>query len=63
MASNKVEMIVKFEEASYNEALRQLDELNKRARMLTLLLQRSWLLRLLFGVDLKKLNLEITDEI
>ena len=63
MASNKVEMIVKFEEASYSEALRQLDELNKRTRVLAFLLQRSWLLRLLFGVDLKKLNLEIIDEI
>ena len=63
MASNKVEMIVKFEEASYSEALRQIDELNKRTRLLAALLRRSWLLRLLFGVDLKKLELEITDEI
>jgi hypothetical protein len=63
MASNKVEMIVKFEEASYNEALRQLEELNRQAYVLSKLFRRSWLLRLLFGVDLKKLELEITDEI
>jgi len=63
MASNKVEMIVKFEEASYNEALRQVDELNRHAYVWMALLRRSWLLRLLFGVDLKKLELELTDEI
>jgi hypothetical protein len=61
MASNNTEIVIKLEEKSYSRALEQLDELNRRTYVLAKLLKHSWLLRLVFGVNLKKLDVEMSD--
>lgn len=58
MADNKVYFKINHE--SYEDALEQLQKLNKEIYLISKLFKRSWLLRLIFGVNLKELDMEVT---
>lgn len=52
-------LYVIIDQKSWEETRDKIDELVKRLYPITALLRRSWLLRRIFGVDLKKLEAEI----
>ena len=57
MAQNVV-VNVTISPETYAKTISDLDEINRHAYVLTKLLKRSWLLRLIFGVNLKKLEID-----
>lgn len=56
MASTK--LFIKLDKESYDETLKQLLEMKQHTYVFAKMLKRSWLLRLIFGVNLKKLEME-----
>jgi len=53
-----VEVNVTISPETYARTISELEELNRHAYVFTKLLKRSWLLRLIFGVNLKKLEID-----
>jgi len=58
MASD-IKVSIKIDPESYHKTMEELDKLNNHAYLLTVLFKRSWLLRLIFGINLKKLDIEV----